>query len=99
MGMPGGKWDNETPCLWIAGLPTDCTDFDLYEVFAPFGAIPPQGVKAMKDADGIGTGIGFVNYLDPSHAQLAIRSLNGATGRDGTSIKVAMKTKAKPKPN
>merc|ERR1712172_289962 len=43
--------------LYFRGLPTDCTDRDLYELCAPFGAIPPKGVLAQqRDGECIGSG-------------------------------------------
>lgn len=54
--------------VFIKNLPSDTTDCDLYKLFAPFGAISPSGVKAMVNADGSCKGIGFVDFMDPSHA-------------------------------
>merc|ERR1719216_330257 len=51
--------------LYVRGLPSDTTDADLLEIFAPFGAIPPRGVKVMnKGAQGTCNGTGWVDFND-----------------------------------
>merc|ERR1719254_106951 len=89
--LPGGKWANDENALFVGGLPQDTTTEDLYEIFAPFGAIPSRGCKAMMNDWGGCKGIGFVNYMDANAAQTAIMSLNGATSPDGTTLKVSVK--------
>merc|ERR1712183_571975 len=66
-------------CAYLTGLPTDCTDRDLYELCAPFGAIQPKGVYAQQK-DGTCSGIGFCDYLENSAAETAIATLNGHEG-------------------
>merc|ERR1712048_761184 len=92
--MGGGKWSNDNGAIWIGGLPYDTTDLDLYQIFAAFGAIPSNGVRAMLNDDGSCKGFGFVNYIDPTHAQTAIATLNGTQMPDGSVIQV--KVKAQP---
>merc|ERR1712232_1083880 len=41
--LPGSDLGNQDNCLYIAGLPPDCLESDLYTIFAPFGAIAPKG--------------------------------------------------------
>mmetsp|Transcript_24352 Transcript_24352/g.36962 ORF Transcript_24352/g.36962 Transcript_24352/m.36962 type:complete len:233 (+) Transcript_24352:132-830(+) len=89
--LPGGRWTNDENALFIGGLPTDTTDYDLYEIFATFGPIPSQGVRAMMNPDGSCKGIGFVNFLDASSALAAINTLNGTMMPDGTTLKVSQK--------
>jgi len=90
--LPGaGAMDNDTNALYIAGLPNDTQDVDLYRVFAPFGAIAPKGVRAMVHPDGSCKGFGFVNYLEPSSLQLAISTLNGTMMPDGNTLTVKAK--------
>eukprot|EP00747_Dinoflagellata_sp_TGD_P185443 gnl/TRDRNA2_/TRDRNA2_42001_c0_seq1.p1 gnl/TRDRNA2_/TRDRNA2_42001_c0~~gnl/TRDRNA2_/TRDRNA2_42001_c0_seq1.p1 ORF type:complete len:345 (-),score=83.50 gnl/TRDRNA2_/TRDRNA2_42001_c0_seq1:112-1146(-) len=92
----GGRWENNENTIFVGGLPEDTSDLDLYQMFSPFGAIAPRGATAMKDKEtGNCTGIGFVNYLDASHAQLAIRTLNGTMMSDGSTL--AVKVKGPPK--
>merc|ERR1712187_675648 len=93
--LPGGKWANDENALFVGGLPPDTTTTDLYEIFAPFGAIPSGGCRAMMDDFGSCKGIGFVNFTDQSVAQTAIMSLNGATMPDGTTLKVSTKQPSK----
>merc|ERR1719401_2094485 len=77
--LPGGKFaeENKSNALFIGGLPNDTNTEDLYEIFAPFGAIAARGCRVMYDDFGQCKGFGFVNYLDPTIAANAIMSLNG----------------------
>merc|ERR1712032_792936 len=77
--------------LYIANLPPDMTDLDLFRIFAPFGAIASSGVKAMCNEDGSCKGSGFVDFFEEEHAKLAMTSLNGFICQDGGSIKVSVK--------
>lgn len=77
--------------LYVAGLPPDTGNVDLYRLFAPFGSIGPKGVHAMMTEDGKCKGIAFVNFLEEEAAQLAIATYNGAVLPDGTAMKVSMK--------
>merc|ERR1711920_1200498 len=49
------------------------------------------GVRAMLSDDGTCKGIGFVNYLDRTSAELAISIYNGTIMPDGNRLKVAIK--------
>lgn len=88
--LPGGRQPDEH-CLYITGLPNNTTDTDLYRIFAPFGAIPAEGVFAKPHPDGSCTGIGFVDFLDPQCAQEAINVLNGMILPDGVTLGVSIK--------
>mmetsp|Transcript_21079 Transcript_21079/g.59252 ORF Transcript_21079/g.59252 Transcript_21079/m.59252 type:complete len:229 (-) Transcript_21079:100-786(-) len=89
--LPGGRWQNDGGALHVGGLPADTTDRDVYEIFAPFGAIPSGGVKAMQDADGGCSGVAFVNFVDPGAAQHAMETLSGRRLRDGRTLSVKPK--------
>lgn len=89
--LPGGKWQNDAGAIWIGGLPTDTTDLDLYHIFAPFGSIPSNGVRAMLNEDGSCKGYGFVNYIDPAVAENVITTLNGTQLPDGSLLQVKVK--------
>mmetsp|Transcript_50255 Transcript_50255/g.101070 ORF Transcript_50255/g.101070 Transcript_50255/m.101070 type:complete len:240 (-) Transcript_50255:123-842(-) len=89
--LPGGQWSNDAGALHIGGLPADTTDKDVYEIFAPFGAIASRGLKAMTNPDGSCTGVAFVNFISPSAAQAAIATLNGRAMKDGRTIHVKPK--------
>lgn len=90
--LPGGTgWINDENALYIANLPVDTADIDLYRIFAPFGAIAPKGVRAMLNEDGSCKGIGFVNFLDPMAAQAAVLTLNGTWLPDGSTLIVREK--------
>merc|ERR1719215_300310 len=64
-------------CLYVTGLPTNTTDFDLYRLFAPFGPIGVGGVHARPDGEGRCTGVRFVDYLDPHSAAEAMNAYHG----------------------
>eukprot|EP00927_Polykrikos_kofoidii_P068669 TRINITY_DN639_c0_g1_i1.p1 TRINITY_DN639_c0_g1~~TRINITY_DN639_c0_g1_i1.p1 ORF type:complete len:259 (+),score=34.79 TRINITY_DN639_c0_g1_i1:55-777(+) len=91
--LPGGKnWTNDDSTIFVSGLPEDTTDFDLYKIFAPFGAIAPRGVTAMMEKDTqICKGVGFINYLDAKASSAAISTLNGTTLPNGRTLKVSVK--------
>lgn len=93
--MPGGASHahSDNCALFVAGLPPDTTDVELYQIFSPFGALAAKGVKPMMDQiTGLCRGIGFVNFLETSSAETAIATLNGCQLPDGTVMKVAFKT-------
>jgi len=90
--LPGGtQCVNDENTLFVAGLPYDSTDCDLYKIFAPFG--PIKGVRAMMDRDtGVCKGTGFVNMMEGAGAQMAISTLNGTMMPDGSWLTVNIKT-------
>lgn len=91
--LPGAAMvDQETNTLYVAGLPIDTTDLDLFRIFSPFGAIAPRGVRAMMFPEGTCKGFGFVNFLDPMAAEMAANTLNGTTLPDGTVLQVKPKS-------
>eukprot|EP00930_Biecheleria_cincta_P086308 TRINITY_DN75616_c0_g1_i1.p1 TRINITY_DN75616_c0_g1~~TRINITY_DN75616_c0_g1_i1.p1 ORF type:complete len:229 (-),score=46.74 TRINITY_DN75616_c0_g1_i1:145-807(-) len=77
--LPGGvRSPNDSNTVFVAGLPWDTTNLDLYHIFSPFGAIAQNGATAQLDKkSGECIGIGFVNYLDAAAANKAISALNG----------------------
>jgi len=97
--LPGtGKGSkSDAKQLYIRGLPSDTSDIDLSDIFAPFGAIPPRGVKAMLNPDGSCTGVGFVDYVEEACAQAALNALNGTMMPDGTTLRVSVKNSSKAK--
>lgn len=94
--LPGSKGTQpQENQLYIRGLPSDTTDGDLAEIFAPFGAIPPKGVKAMMNEDGTCRGVGFVDFMSPECAQAATNALNGTALPDGSALGVYIKNSTK----
>lgn len=93
--LPGHELGNDDNCLYIAGLPRDCDDVHLYRLLAPFGPIPPMGVKAMKHPDGACKGFGFVNFINPADMAAASTMLNGTQLPDGNTISVIPKKPGK----
>lgn len=82
--------DNNT--LYLAGLPDDTTDADLYRIFSPFGPVSPLGCRAVLNKDTFAcSGIGFVNFMDPATAQTAVATLNGTMMPNGTFLTVKVK--------
>mmetsp|Transcript_644 Transcript_644/g.1434 ORF Transcript_644/g.1434 Transcript_644/m.1434 type:complete len:289 (-) Transcript_644:126-992(-) len=96
--LPGcGEIDNDRNALYISGLPNDTEDIDLYRIFAPFGAIAPRGVRAMRHPDGSCQGFGFVNYLESGSVQLAAATLHGTQMPGGAELIVKPKEPGKKK--
>uniref|UniRef100_A0A7S4R432 RRM domain-containing protein n=1 Tax=Alexandrium monilatum TaxID=311494 RepID=A0A7S4R432_9DINO len=96
--LPGGKWSKERTDeqqLYIKGLPPDTTDADLQEIFGPFGAIPPRGVKATLNPEGQCTGVGWVDFVEEADAAKAASVLNGMTMADGSWLRVCVKAHMK----
>jgi len=91
--LPGNaSYNSDTDnTLYVAGLPADTQDLDLYKIFSPFGAIAPRGVRAMTFPEGTCRGFGFVNFNDAAAAQMASNVLNGTTLPDGTVLQVKPK--------
>lgn len=91
--LPGNaSYDGDTEnTLYVAGLPADTEDLDLYKIFSPFGAIAPRGVRAMTLPDGSCRGFGFVNFNDTTASLMASQILNGTTMPDGTVLQVKPK--------
>jgi len=89
--LPGCDLGNDHNNVYIAGLPSDCTDLHLFKLFSPFGAIPSKGVFTVKNPDGSCKGYGFVNYVDISGLKAATELLNGAQLPDGSILKVSAK--------
>merc|ERR1712187_914006 len=79
--------------VFVGNLPPDTKDEDLYQLFAPFGAIAPTGVKAMMNPDGSCKGCGFVDFLDEYSAQSAISTLHGYQTPDGNTLQLNTKRK------
>lgn len=90
LGALPGKVTSDQDCLVIGGLPPDCTTQDLYSLFAPFGAIPVNGVKAVLGADGSCTGTGYINFTD-SASVAAATQLNGVASSSGRTLQVSVK--------
>uniref|UniRef100_A0A7S1LW85 RRM domain-containing protein n=2 Tax=Alexandrium catenella TaxID=2925 RepID=A0A7S1LW85_ALECA len=92
--LPGGKSSkgrSDAQQLCIKGLPPDTTNADLLEICGPFGAIPPNGVKAMLTPEGQCNGIGWVDFNKEEDAAAAMQALNGTTLADGSWLKVHIK--------
>jgi len=95
--LPGsGAEKNGDTALYVSGLPHDCENYHLYQLFAPFGPIALGGVTAVKNPDGSCKGIGFINYLDWSSLDRASQALDGAPMPNGQPLKVQAKTKKGP---
>jgi len=92
----GGKGHAAEECqVYIKGLPADTTNADLYDIFSPFGAIPPRGVKAMMTEDGNCRGVGWVDFIDAECAKTAAQTLNGTMMVDGTTLRCHVKAEMK----
>eukprot|EP00927_Polykrikos_kofoidii_P086601 TRINITY_DN974_c0_g1_i4.p2 TRINITY_DN974_c0_g1~~TRINITY_DN974_c0_g1_i4.p2 ORF type:complete len:432 (-),score=115.22 TRINITY_DN974_c0_g1_i4:60-1355(-) len=102
--LPGGTgFKNDLGTVFVHGLPSDCTDAHLYQVFCPFGAVMPKGVRAVLNTQvpPLGPrpiskekrciGYGFVNFHKEESALAAIAALNGTIMPDGKTLKVTFK--------
>eukprot|EP00913_Durusdinium_trenchii_P021556 g20257.t1 len=47
--MPDGRSDEST--IFVAGLPSDMTNLEMYQLFSAFGAIAPRGATALQDKE------------------------------------------------
>mmetsp|Transcript_111095 Transcript_111095/g.324964 ORF Transcript_111095/g.324964 Transcript_111095/m.324964 type:complete len:237 (-) Transcript_111095:136-846(-) len=96
--LPGGKSSkgrSDAQQLYVKGLPPDTTDSDLHDIFGPFGAIPPRGVKATLTPEGQCTGVGWVDFVEEAKAAKAAEALNGTMLADGSSLRVYVKNSTK----
>ncbi|EGV31774.1 MULTISPECIES: RNA recognition motif domain-containing protein [Thiorhodococcus] len=78
--------------IYVGNLSYNTTDSDLREAFAPFGEVAQVNLISDKFT-GQSKGFGFVEMPNNSHADAAIKGLNG-TDLQGRSIKV---NEAKPR--
>lgn len=67
--------------VYVKNFPPDTTDAKLREMFSEFGEIKSCCVE--KDAEGKSKGFGFICFLDPDHAENAVKTMHGKeiTGR------------------
>eukprot|EP00927_Polykrikos_kofoidii_P041371 TRINITY_DN3527_c0_g4_i1.p1 TRINITY_DN3527_c0_g4~~TRINITY_DN3527_c0_g4_i1.p1 ORF type:complete len:374 (+),score=61.04 TRINITY_DN3527_c0_g4_i1:106-1227(+) len=91
--LPGGiDFTDDSARIYVRGLPADCTDSHLYQIFGTFGAIMPKGIRAVKSAhENKCIGHGFVTFMSDEAATDAIASLNDTILLDGNTLKVAFK--------
>eukprot|EP00928_Gymnodinium_smaydae_P086658 TRINITY_DN70_c1_g1_i1.p1 TRINITY_DN70_c1_g1~~TRINITY_DN70_c1_g1_i1.p1 ORF type:complete len:337 (-),score=85.30 TRINITY_DN70_c1_g1_i1:40-1050(-) len=89
----GPSFSSDECALFVGGLPHDCTDRELYQMFSVFGAIAPKGLVAMPGDDGYTSckGYGFVTFMEAAAAQKAIVTLNGTQMPDGKTMQVSIK--------
>lgn len=93
--LPGSGKRPDEQCVYVKNLPPDTTDQCLYELFCPFGAIAPRGVKAMLKEDGTCNSVGFVDFQDPISAAAAVESLHGTPLADGNTLHLNLKKSKK----
>lgn len=87
-GLPGGDVSPDTNCIFVSGLPPDCTNENLYQIFATFGPMPPKGGRIDKDATGACAGSAFVNFIEGASADMAVMALNGIALSDGQQLNI-----------
>ncbi|TNN14125.1 Embryonic polyadenylate-binding protein isoform 2 [Schistosoma japonicum] len=61
--------------LYVKNFPPETDNEKLKEMFSEFGEI--KSACVMKDNEGKSKGFGFVCYLDPDHAENAVRTMHG----------------------
>jgi len=63
---------NHRNCVFVGGLPYDCTEEQLRQHFSSEDCLV-VGVRIIRDSEsGIGKGFGYVEFKDPDSVQLAI---------------------------
>lgn len=89
--LPGGQmYSSEEATIYVGGLPVDITDFQLYKMFSPYGAIHSCAAQKTEDS----TSIAVINYLDPLSADAAITAYNGMQLPDGSKLEVTTQSAA-----
>mmetsp|Transcript_128960 Transcript_128960/g.223758 ORF Transcript_128960/g.223758 Transcript_128960/m.223758 type:complete len:273 (+) Transcript_128960:47-865(+) len=88
--LPALDYRPDENCVYVTGLTPDCTDRDLYELFAPFGAIQARGIKASQKG-GVCSGIGWIDFTDNASTMMAIQSLNGFDNGQGGTLMLKQK--------
>ena len=64
--------------LFVAGLPFDVDDQELKEMFEAYGSV--TSAKVINDREtGKSRGFGFVEFSDKTHAEAAIKALDGGS--------------------
>ena len=64
--------------LFVAGLPFDVDDQELKEMFEVYGSV--TSAKVINDREtGKSRGFGFVEFSDKTHAEAAIKALDGGS--------------------
>ena len=61
--------------IYVKNFPPETDDAKLREMFADFGEI--KSACVMKDNEGKSKGFGFVCFLDPDHAEAAVKAMHG----------------------
>jgi RNA recognition motif-containing protein len=62
--------------LYVGNLPYQCTDAELNEMFAAYGAVDSAQVIVDRET-GRSKGFGFVQMTNPNEADAATQALNG----------------------
>merc|ERR1712187_621153 len=82
--QPGaGNFKNRSDAqqVCIKNLPPDCTDYDLYKLCAPFGALLPGGISAMLNKEnGECNGTGWVDFVKEEDAANFVAQMNNFAG-------------------
>ncbi|KAJ3429416.1 poly(u)-binding-splicing factor puf60-b-related [Anaeramoeba flamelloides] len=98
----GGQYQNQNQTqqtqsnpnckLYVGNVAWTLTEEDLIGVFSSFG--PVKSIKLMKDPNSTQhKGFGFVDFMSPQSAQLALSSMNGFS-IGGRNIKVGLPTRS-----
>ena len=89
-GGPPPNWEGPPPSkgseIFVGKIPRDCYEDELVPVFETVG--PIYELRLMMDFSGSNRGFGFVMYLSPEVADLAVQKLNNYEIREGKKIGV-----------
>jgi polyadenylate-binding protein len=79
----------ESSNLIVNYLPSSITEFDLEDMFKPYGEI--ESTKIVRDQRiGVSMGFGFVNFTTHEAALAAIEGLNGTDLAENKKMKVSL---------
>jgi RNA recognition motif-containing protein len=86
------NWDGQKPPkrseIYVGNIPRLCFEDELVPVFERVGQI--YEMRLMMDFSGSNRGYGFVKYLSPEIATLAVKTLNNYEIRPGQRIRVVI---------
>lgn len=76
--------------LYVANLPTECTETELKELFSPFGTVLSASLATDRDT-GAQRGFAFVEMGTETEAEAAVEGVRGTALR-GNDLKVNVST-------
>ncbi len=81
--------------IYVGNLQWEVSEGDLRELFAPVGGI--ENVEVVRDPDGRNRGFGFIEFMTPEEADLAVHTLH-AQELKGRKLVVQIAREKEPRP-